>query len=117
MPKLTAVAIVTLSILSSAHFVLADNISDSSAATAKWEYARLTIANGQYTIETRDDVKTAASAKDLYFNAFGAKPPGVHTFSDDTLLCRIGDNGWELTGVFAETSTGRAVYVFKRPAK
>jgi hypothetical protein len=117
MPKLTAVAFVTLSILLSAALVRADNTSDSSATTAKWEYSRLTIANGQYSIETRDDVKTAPDAKTLYFNAFGGKPTSVHTFSDDTLLCRIGDNGWELTGVFAETSTGRAVYVFKRPAK
>jgi hypothetical protein len=117
MPKLTAVTIVTLSILLSASLVRADNTGDASATTAKWEYARLIIANSQYTIETRDDVKTAPSAKELYFNAFGGKPTSVRTFSDDTLLCRIGDNGWELTGAFTETSTGRAVYVFKRPAK
>jgi hypothetical protein len=116
MPKLTAVTILTLSILFSAPLIRADNTGDSSATGAKWEYARLTIGGNLYTIETRDDVKTASSAPQLYFNAFGAKPTSVKTFNDDTLLCRIGENGWELTGVY-QNSQSYAVYVFKRPAK
>jgi hypothetical protein len=92
--------------------------SDASTTAGKWEYARLTVATGEYTIETRDDVKTATSAKDLYFSAFGAKPGSVHTFSDATLLNRIGENGWELASTFAPPGgKWQAIYVFKRPLR
>jgi hypothetical protein len=82
----------------------------------KWEYARLTISNGECAIETTEATRTAASSKELYEKTFGVR--GTKPFKNDTtLLTRIGGNGWEMTGMAVDASRSITVYVFKRPVR